>query len=172
MEGPYRVQEPKGQIETWWKYAPRIVRLLARNAKTAQPRAMKFLIFCLLLPAALHAELKWERTSQRIAWKPGQKEASTEFAYTNTGKSPVKITDVRGACVCCTSAHATKLRLAPGESGVVKVRVDFQGKTLPMTKPVTISTDDGKITALMVEVTTPGSQPVTIPRAAQHGRGR
>ena len=114
MEGPYRVQEPKGQIETWWKYARHIVRLLARNAKTAQPRAMKFLICCLFLPAALHAELKWERTSQRIAWKPGQKESNIEFAYSNAGKSPLKITDVRGACVCCTSARncRTAQRLA------------------------------------------------------------
>jgi hypothetical protein len=116
------------------------------------------------LPASLHAALKWERTSQRVAWKPGQAETTVEFHYKNASKAPQKITQLKGACVCCTSARATKKDLAPGESGIVRMRVDFRGKTLPMAKAVTVTTDDGQTIALVLEVTTPEGKPVVIPR--------
>lgn len=123
---------------------------------------MKSLLALLLLPAALHADLKWARTEQTLAYVPGQKEVKVEFSCKNTGKSPVKFSDIRGACVCCTSAHATKKVLAPGESGTVVLRVDFRGKTLPLTKGVTVTTDDGEIEILLLKITTPDGKEIPI----------
>jgi hypothetical protein len=123
---------------------------------------MKSLFALLLLPAALHAELKWARTEQTLAYVPGQKEVRVEFPCKNTGKSPVKFTDIRGGCVCCTSAHATKKVLAPGESGSVVMRVDFRGKTLPLAKGVNVSTDDGNIEVLLLKISTPGGKEIPI----------
>lgn len=127
---------------------------------------MKLLtLLAILAPTLAHAELKWDKTTKRVEWQPGQREITVEFAYRNATKSPQKITQLKGACVCCTSARATKKDLAPGDTGTLRMRVDFRGKTLPMAKAVTVATDDGKTVALVVEVTTPGGKPVDIARA-------
>jgi Protein of unknown function (DUF1573) len=130
-------------------------------------RRMKLPILSVILffvPALLHAELKWEQTSQQLTYEKGAKNLRMEFSYTNSGKTPVKITDVKGGCACCTSAHATLKELAPGDSGKVIVRVDPGGKQLPMTKSIVVTTDDGKNAVLLVQVVTADGQPLTVPR--------
>ena len=114
---------------------------------------MKYLLAFLLLVQSVFADgLKWEGTTQRIEVGPAEKSVRREFPYRNAGKTPVRIESVRGMCVCCTAAYATKKKLAPGESGAVVVKVDFEKKPLPLMKPVTVTTDDGQTTVLMVEV--------------------
>ena len=114
---------------------------------------MKYLLTSLLLLQSAFADgLKWERTTKRIEARVEERVVKTEFTYRNTGTVPVRIESVRGVCVCCTSAYATKKKLAPGESGAVVVRVDFEKKPLPLTKVVTVKTDDGETVALIVEV--------------------
>ena len=114
---------------------------------------MKLLLAFFLLASSVFADgLKWERTTQRIEARQEERFVKVEFSYRNTGKVPVRIESVRGVCVCCTAAFATKKKLAPGESGAVVVRVDFEKKPLPLMKPVTVKTDDGQTTVLMVEV--------------------
>ena len=114
---------------------------------------MKNLLALLLLAQTAFADgLKWEHTTQRIEARQEDKSVKTEFSYRNTGKSPVRIESVRGVCVCCTAAYATKKKLAPGESGAVIVKVDFEKKPLPLVKAVTVKTDDGQTTVLIVEV--------------------
>ena len=114
---------------------------------------MKFFLALLLLAqSAFGAGLKWERTTKRIEARAEERVVKTEFSYRNTSKVPVRIESVRGVCVCCTSAYATKKTLAPGESGAVVVRVDFEKKPLPLVKVVTVKTDDGETVALIVEV--------------------
>jgi hypothetical protein len=110
------------------------------------------LVFLLLAQSAFADGLKWERTTKRIEARAEDKVVKTEFSYRNAGKSPVRIESLRGVCVCCTAAYATKKKLAPGESGVVVVRVDFEKKPLPLVKPVTVKTDDGETTVLIIEV--------------------
>jgi hypothetical protein len=117
----------------------------------------------LLIPASLHAELKWERTIQQVEWQPGQRDVVVQFPYKNTSKTPQKITQLKGACTCCTSASASKKNLAPGESGFIRMRVDLSGKTLPTAKALTVTTDDGKIASLVLQVRTPHDEPVKIP---------
>ena len=114
---------------------------------------MKFFLALLLLAqSAFGAGLKWELTTKRIEARTEERMVKTEFSYRNTGKATVRIESVRGVCVCCTSAYATKKKLAPGESGVVVVRVDFEKKPLPLVKVVSVKTDDGETVALIVEV--------------------
>jgi hypothetical protein len=111
-----------------------------------------FLAFLILASPAFADGLKWERTTQRMEARQEDKFVKTEFSYRNAGKTPVRIESVRGVCVCCTAAYATKKKLAPGERGAVVVKVDFEKKPLPLVKPVTVTTDDGQTTVLMVEV--------------------
>ena len=116
------------------------------------PPMKSFLALLLLAQSAFAGGLKWERTTKRIEARVEDRVVKTEFTYRNTGTAPVRIESVRGVCVCCTSAYATKKKLAPGESGAVVVRVDFEKKPLPLTKVVTVKTDDGETVALIVEV--------------------
>lgn len=114
---------------------------------------MKFLLgIVLFTQTAFGAGLKWEGTTKRIEARAEDRVVKTEFTYRNAGKAPVRIESVRGVCVCCTSAYATKKKLAPGESGTVVVRVDFEKKPLPLVKVVSVKTDDGETVALIVEV--------------------
>ncbi len=114
---------------------------------------MKFLLgIVLFTQTAFGAGLKWEGTTKRIVARAEDRVVKTEFTYRNAGKAPVRIESVRGVCVCCTSAYATKKKLAPGESGTVVVRVDFEKKPLPLVKVVSVKTDDGETVALIVEV--------------------
>jgi len=114
---------------------------------------MKYLLALLLLAqTAFAGGLKWERTTKRIEARPEDRVVKTEFVYRNTSTKAVRIESVRGVCVCCTAAYATKKKLAPGESGSVVVRVDFEKKPLPLVKPVTVKTDDGETVVLIVEV--------------------
>lgn len=46
-----------------------------------------------------------------------------EFTFTNTGKEPLILTNVRASCGCTTPMW-TREPVAPGESGVIKVKYD------------------------------------------------
>ena len=84
---------------------------------------MKYILAILFLAqTAFAGGLKWERTTKRIEARQEDRVVKTEFTYRNTGKTQVRIESVRGVCVCCTAAYATKKKLAPGESGSVAVR--------------------------------------------------
>gem|GEM_PF-1044447 len=117
-----------------------------------------------LLPLSLHAALKWERTMQVVEWQPGQRDAVVQFPYKNTSKVPQKIVQLKGACTCCTSASASRKNVAPGETGFVRMRVDLSGKTLPTAKAVAVTTDDGEVVSLILQVRTPHGEAVEIPR--------
>ena len=111
-----------------------------------------FALLLIFIQTTFAGGLKWESTTQRLEAHPGQREIRAEFPHRNTGKTPVRFESVRGACVCCTSATATKKLLGPGESGAVVVKVDLERKRFPLVKPVTVKTDDGQMTVLMVEI--------------------
>lgn len=61
-----------------------------------------------------------------------------EFAFTNDGKVPLIISDVRSTCGC-TVADWPKTPIAPGEGGVIPVRFDTKNKNGNQNKPITIT---------------------------------
>jgi Protein of unknown function (DUF1573) len=122
------------------------------------------IILAALAVVSAHAELKFENTTRKFTYTPGKKAFKTEFAFTNTGTTKVKLTDVRGGCVCCTAARPSKWVIAPGERATITMRVDVSGKQLPTLKPVAVLADDGSATTLIVEVATADGKPVKVPR--------
>ena len=62
-----------------------------------------------------------------------------EFKFTNTGKSPLIISNARGSCGC-TVPTWPKEPIKPGESGVVKVKYDTN-RPGPINKSVTITSN-------------------------------
>jgi hypothetical protein len=125
---------------------------------------MKIAAILALLAVSAHADLKWENPSQKFTYQPGKPVFTTEFTFTNKGKSPVRITSVKSGCACCTSAKAKKMLFAPGERGAIAVKVNVRGKQVPITRPVLIGTDDGKFSTLLVQITTKDGQTVLVPK--------
>lgn len=62
-----------------------------------------------------------------------------EFKFTNTGKSPLIISNARGSCGC-TVPTWPKEPIKPGESGVIKVKYDTN-RPGPINKSVTITSN-------------------------------
>jgi hypothetical protein len=63
---------------------------------------------------------------------------SYDFKFTNTGKSPLIITDGRATCGCTTPSWP-KAPIKPGESGVIHVTFDSKGKFGLQDKLITIT---------------------------------
>ena len=61
-----------------------------------------------------------------------------EFKFTNTGKSPLIISNAKASCGC-TVPTWPKEPVKPGESGVIKVIFDSKGKTGLQDKQITVS---------------------------------
>ncbi len=65
------------------------------------------------------AKFKWEQTTHDFGKIPQGTPVTVEFSFTNTGKSPLVISDVKGSCGC-TVTNYSKEPVAPGKTGVVK----------------------------------------------------
>ena len=65
------------------------------------------------------AKFKWEETTHNFGKIPQGKPVSTEFKFTNTGSTPLVISNVRGSCGCTVTKY-TKEPIAPGKTGNVK----------------------------------------------------
>jgi len=69
------------------------------------------------------------------------KKVTTSFKFTNTGDAPLEIRNVATSCGC-TSADLDKKNYNPGESGEIPVTFDSERFSGPITKRVTITTND------------------------------
>lgn len=65
------------------------------------------------------ASIKWTNQQISIGEIPQGKPVTFEFVFTNTGKEPVLITDVKASCGCTTPDYS-KSPVKPGEKGSVK----------------------------------------------------
>jgi hypothetical protein len=67
----------------------------------------------------------------------------TVFKFTNTGKSPLIITNARASCGC-TIADYPREPIAVGESGVIKAKFNSRGKHGKQNKRITLTTNTDK----------------------------
>ena len=65
------------------------------------------------------AKFKWEETTHDFGKIDQGKPVSTEFVFTNTGTTPLVISNVKGSCGCTVTEY-TKEAIAPGKTGNVK----------------------------------------------------
>jgi len=69
----------------------------------------------------------------------------TVFTYTNTGKAPLVITDIKSTCGYTVPQDWSKDPLAPGESANFTVKFNGKGKNkVSKTVTVTANTESGK----------------------------
>ena len=71
----------------------------------------------------------------------------TVFTYTNTGKTPLVISDIKSTCGCTVPKDWSKEPLAPGASEKFSVKYNGKGKNnVSKTITVTANTEKGKET--------------------------
>ncbi|WP_184546234.1 DUF1573 domain-containing protein [Mucilaginibacter sp. FT3.2] len=82
--------------------------------------------------------MKFEKESHDFGKiKQGDK-INYDFKFTNTGKSPLIISEAHATCGC-TIPEWPKAPVKPGESGVIKVTFNSAGKTGLQDKQITVS---------------------------------
>jgi len=72
--------------------------------------------------------MKFEKESHDFGKMPVGDKVSYDFKFTNTGKSPLIITDGYASCGC-TKPEWPKTPIKPGESGIIHVTFNSQGKS-------------------------------------------
>lgn len=65
------------------------------------------------------AKFKWEQTTHNFGKINQGKPVSIEFTFTNSGSTPLVISNVKGSCGCTVTKYS-KEPIAPGKSGNVK----------------------------------------------------
>ena len=78
----------------------------------------------------------------------------TVFSYTNTGKSPLVITDIKSTCGCTVPRDWSREPLSPGESSQFTVKFNGKGvnktsKTVTVTANTATGRETVKITAFI-----------------------
>lgn len=66
---------------------------------------------------------------------------SCEFQFTNTGKKPLIIQDIRTSCGCTTPSY-TKDPVLPGKTGTIKISYSTIGRIGSFDKKITIFTNE------------------------------
>lgn len=83
-----------------------------------------------------------------------ESENDCEFKVTNTGKTPLVISDVQASCGCTTPQKPEK-PIAPGKSDVIKVHFKPASKSIdgkPLEKTITVTANtDPKITVIKLQ---------------------
>jgi len=69
--------------------------------------------------------------------------AVAEFTFTNTGKEPLIIQNVRPSCGC-TTPYWSKDPIAPGKTGVIKASYGTKGRPGSFNKTVTVTSTAGR----------------------------
>jgi len=89
---------------------------------------------------AAFAQMQFSKTSHDFGQVPeAGGEISYTFEFTNTGKAPVIITDVKSSCGC-TTPEWTKQPVLPGKVGTVKAIFDPKDRPGVFDKEITVST--------------------------------
>lgn len=110
-------------------------------------------------PKAEH-EVTFKQSTIDLGNIPQGVPAEAEFVFTNTGKSPIVIQNVRAACGCTTPSY-TKETILPGKSGNVKA-VYNAATPGAFNKNITVTTEAGSETLWIkgnVEATPEASVP-------------
>ena len=61
-----------------------------------------------------------------------------QYTFTNTGKTPLVIADVRSTCGCTVAQDWPKDPVAPGEGGTITVTFDSEGRPGIQSKAITV----------------------------------
>ncbi|MGZ5244335.1 MAG: DUF1573 domain-containing protein [Bacteroidia bacterium] len=81
--------------------------------------------------------IKWDSQDMNLGIIKHQVPKTVEFTFTNAGKKPLIITDVKTSCGC-TVAEYPKEPIAPGKKGIIKA-IYSAGSVGPFHKSLTVT---------------------------------
>lgn len=116
----------------------------------------KMFIICLSLFISLgifaqekEASISWDKTTHDFGnFKEEDGVQTATFTFTNTGSSPLFVTNVRSSCGC-TTPDWTKDPVQPGESGFVKAAYNPRNRPGRFNKSVTVTTNATQPTTVL-----------------------
>ena len=73
------------------------------------------------------AEMTFNKTVHDFGTIKNGAPQETTFTYTNTGETPLVVTDIKSTCGCTVPKNWNKSPLAPGESSTFTVNFDGKG---------------------------------------------
>jgi hypothetical protein len=85
------------------------------------------------------AKIEFEKETHDYGTVKQYGDGSCEFKFTNTGTEPLMISNAKGSCGC-TVPEWPREPIAPGESGVIKVKYDTK-RVGPFGKSVTLQSN-------------------------------
>lgn len=85
------------------------------------------------------AKIKFEKETHDYGTIKQYGDGSSEFKFTNTGSEPLMISNAKGSCGC-TVPEWPREPIAPGETGVIKVKYDTK-RVGPFGKSVTLQSN-------------------------------
>ena len=95
--------------------------------------------------AASHPKVQFERNSYDFGDVYRGDKVKYRFSYVNSGDGPLVVQGIHAACGC-TAVEAEKGRpFSPGESGEIEVTLDTTNFTGPITKVITVMTNEKHI---------------------------
>jgi len=102
------------------------------------------------------AALAWKTTDLALTAKLGQPAVTATFPFTNTGETPVRITEIVTSCGCLTTKLAKEV-WGPGESGELTAELSTAGLVGRRENTITLVSDDrpGKPQILSVALSVP-----------------
>ena len=118
-----------------------IIRQRHSPMRAISALAWLFAAVLLALPGHLCAALAWDQQEQTAIPAIADKNVRFAYKFTNTGATPLTITNVKTSC-SCTAAKLGKSTYAPGETGVLNVTFTIGTRTGSHTKTITVTTDD------------------------------
>ena len=108
--------------------------------------------------------LTFEKTEHDFGEIENGTPVETVFSYTNTGKGPLVITDIKSTCGCTVPQDWSKEPLNPGETSQFTVKFNGKGKNkVSKTVTVTANTEKGKETVKITAFVKPDPNAVVTP---------
>ncbi|MGB0522828.1 MAG: DUF1573 domain-containing protein [Flammeovirgaceae bacterium] len=103
---------------------------------------MAFMLICFALINTGYAQKKiqFDKTAHEFSKIMEGEQAEATFTFTNTGKEPITLVNVKASCGCTTPSW-TKTPVLPGKTGIVKALYNSQGRPGPFNKTITVNTD-------------------------------
>ena len=97
--------------------------------------------------AIVYPSISFDKTEHDFGQIMNGTPVETTFSYTNTGKSPLVVTDIKSTCGCTVPQGWSRQPLSPGESSQFTVKFNGKGANkVSKTVTVTANTKKGRET--------------------------
>ena len=110
------------------------------------------------LATSSYGQLVWQDSEQHFEASYRDRVITTHYRFVNGGKKTVRIVSVTTSCDC-TTTNLSSREFAPGESGQLEVRFDFEGRLGHQEKSIDVVTSENRKKSTRLRLTVDISAP-------------